>query len=44
MLSNKELENITGGGIHWGVFAIVGVALSLIAGILDGYYRPMKCN
>ncbi len=44
MLSDFELNNINGGAVRWGVYAILGVAISLIAGILDGYFRPLKCN
>lgn len=44
MLSDKELNNITGGKTGFGLYAIIGVAITFIAGILDGYFRPMKCN
>lgn len=44
MLSDKDMKNINGGAIKWGIMAVISVAVSLIAGILDGYFRPMKCN
>lgn len=44
MLKDKEMKNITGGGKGWILYAILGAGLSLIAGIIDGYFRPMKCN
>ena len=44
MLSNNELKTITGGAVKWGIIAIIGAAVSFIAGILDGYFRPLKCN
>ncbi len=44
MLSNNELSKIIGGKVNYGIFAVIAVAISLIAGILDGYFRPSKCN
>ncbi len=44
MLSDNELKNISGGAVRWGIYAIIGAAVSFIAGILDGYFRPLKCN
>lgn len=43
-LSQKELKNISGGALGWKFFAAVPLAISLIAGIVDGYLRPLKCN
>lgn len=46
-ITNEELITITGGGKK-GVWGIIGVALgvigTLIAGIIDGYLRPLTCN
>ena len=44
MLTNNEMLNITGGGINWSVVSIVGAALALIAGVVDGFFRPLRCN
>ena len=44
MLSDKELNNIMGGKASFGLYAIIGIAITFIAGILDGYFRPLKCN
>lgn len=44
MLSDKELKNINGGAINWTSGIIIGSILTLIAGIIDGYFRPLKCN
>ena len=44
MLKDKELINISGGGKSWAIYALIGAAISLIAGVIDGYFRPMKCN
>lgn len=43
-LSKKELNEITGGGIFGRRFLIFGGIISFIAGIIDGYTRPLKCN
>lgn len=43
-LSQKELKNISGGAVSWKFLAAVPLAISLIAGIIDGYLRPLKCN
>jgi len=46
-VTNEELTQIYGGG-KGGIWASIGVALgvlgTLIAGILDGYLRPLGCN
>lgn len=46
-ITYEELINISGGGKK-GIWTAVGVVLSvlgtLIAGIIDGYLRPLKCN
>lgn len=43
-LSKSELIKVTGGAIGWKFLAAVPLAVSLIAGIIDGYLRPLKCN
>lgn len=46
-ITNNELITINGGGKKslWGAFGIVlGVIGTLIAGIIDGYLRPLTCN
>lgn len=44
MLDNKELLEIEGGAIKWTIGVILGAFASLLAGIIDGYLRPGKCN
>ena len=44
MLTNEEMLNINGGGINWGIISIVGAGLAFIAGIIDGFFRPLNCN
>ena len=43
-LSKEELKEINGGGILKYKFLIFGGIISFIAGIIDGYTRPLKCN
>lgn len=43
-LSNNELLKVNGGAISWKLLAAVPLAVSFIAGIIDGYLRPLKCN
>jgi len=46
-ITNNELITIYGGGKK-GMWATIGIALgvlgTLIAGIIDGYLRPLGCN
>ena len=44
MLTNEEMLNINGGGINWSVISVVGAGIALIAGIVDGFLRPLRCN
>ena len=44
MLTEKEMYNIEGGKVSWSIVGAVGAILTLIAGIIDGYLRPLKCN
>ena len=43
-LKEQELNQISGGGISYtllGIFTAIGV---FVAGIVDGFLRPLKCN
>lgn len=42
-LSEQELLNIEG-GIKYTVLAIFGAIGVFIAGVVDGFLRPLKCN
>ena len=44
MLSDEELVDINGGGVKWFAYGFLVAVVSFIAGILDGYFRPLKCN
>lgn len=43
-IKNEELMKIYGGGMG-GLLVLGGIGLiTLIAGIIDGFTRPLKCN
>ncbi len=44
MLTDNELLSIEGGAVSWGIVALLGGLLTLIAGIVDGYFRPLTCH
>lgn len=46
-IKNDDLKQITGGkkaGIWTTIGIVASVIGTLIAGIIDGYYRPLGCN
>ncbi len=42
-LNEQELLSIEG-GIKYSILAIVGAVGIFIAGVVDGFLRPYKCN
>lgn len=43
-LKNEELLQIKGGGVSvWGVLGI-GTLLVFLAGVIDGFARPLTCR
>ena len=42
-LDDYELSKISGGFSGW-VAAGIGIAITFIAGLIDGIARPKKCN
>lgn len=44
-IEEEQLKEINGGGANpiWIAFGI-GVVITLVAGIIDGYTRPLSCN
>ena len=42
-LSNLELNNVKGGSGTWLALGI-GAIIVLLAGVIDGWTRPIKCN
>lgn len=45
-LTQNELLNIRGGASGWvyGLIAGIGALVSFVAGLVDGYLNPLKCN
>ena len=43
-LDKKELKEIKGGGINFGILTAIGAGIVFLIGIIDGYVRPLKCN
>lgn len=43
-LTKNELLEVTGGSVNWTAISVIGTIVSFIAGIVDGYLRPIKCN
>ena len=43
-MSNEEMQKIQGGGINWSIVSFAGAALALLAGVVDGFFRPLRCN
>lgn len=44
MLNNEELYNIKAGAVNSGVVAAIIAGIVFIIGVVDGYFRPLKCN
>ena len=44
ILNENELHKVTGGSINWTTISIIGTVISFIAGIVDGYLRPISCH
>lgn len=43
-MENKQLEKTYGGGIGIGIALTVVAGVIFIIGVIDGYFRPLKCN
>lgn len=43
-LTNKEMYQVSGGGISWGLVAGLGAAIVYLIGIISGYTNPSKCS
>ena len=44
MLTNAEMNLVTGGAIKLTIGIVFGSLITLIVGIIDGYLRPLRCN
>lgn len=43
-LTNKEMYQVNGGAIHWGIVAGIGAILTYLIGVISGYTNPSKCS
>ena len=43
-LNNREMASINGGGVSWGVIAVIGGVLTYLIGVFSGYTNPSRCN
>ncbi len=43
-LNNEEMKYVSGGGISILGFFGIGSLVTFLAGVIDGFARPLKCN
>ena len=43
-LTDKELMSVEGGAIRLGVAFGIAAGVTFIIGVIDGLFRPLKCN
>lgn len=43
-MNNKELFEVKGGGVNWGMLAGISAFASFLIGVIDGLTNPKKCN
>lgn len=43
-LTNDELKNINGGAMKTGIAVGIIAGVTFLIGILDGIFRPLRCN
>ena len=41
---SQELKNIDGGGVNVGLVVGIGAGITFLIGLIDGLFRPLKCN
>ena len=44
MIKENELHQIKGGASKWTVGFVIGAVVSFVAGLIDGFMRPLSCN
>lgn len=40
----KQLEKVYGGGISLGTGLLIAAGIVFIIGVVDGFFRPLRCN
>lgn len=43
-LSDKELMSVDGGAVKIGVVVGIAAGVTFLIGLIDGLFRPLKCN
>ena len=43
-LNNNEMKKINGGGVNIGLWIGIGAGITFLIGLIDGIFRPLKCN
>ena len=43
-INNEDLKKINGGGMSFGIGALIGAGIVFLVGLVDGFVRPLKCN
>lgn len=43
-IKEKELKDVSGGGLTWGAGCVIIGAVVFIIGVIDGYTRPLRCR
>ncbi len=43
-LTKKEMDEVSGGGISWGIASGIIAGIIFIIGLIDGYTNPKKCR
>lgn len=43
-LTDREMMDITGGGINIGLCAMIAAGVTFITGLIDGFLRPLGCR
>ena len=43
-LTQKEMYQVKGGGVSWGVLAGIAAAVVYLIGCFSGYTNPTRCN
>ncbi len=43
-IETNRLEKIKAGGIGLGTGLLIGAGVVFLIGVIDGYFRPLKCN
>lgn len=43
-IKDEKLKTIQGGAIGFGIGVLIAAGVVFIIGVIDGYFRPLKCN